>query len=75
MIRCIVEEGGEDLARYLKEIHAELRALREEAHKLRLVNQETQAELARLNYFRRRILDAVDQESEPDVQRVLARLR
>jgi hypothetical protein len=41
MVRLIVKEGGEDLARYLREIHRELAGLREEAHKLRLVNEET----------------------------------
>jgi hypothetical protein len=75
MVRLIVREGGEDLARYLREIHRELAGLREEAHKLRLVNEETKNELSRLNYFRRRILDAVDQEQEPDIQRVRMRLR
>jgi hypothetical protein len=75
MVRLIVKEGGEDLARYLRGIHHELAGLREEAHKLRLVNEETKNELSRLNYFRRRILDAVDEDHDQDALTARSRLQ
>jgi hypothetical protein len=75
MVRLIVREGGEDLARYLRGIHRELAGLREEAHKLRLVNEETKHELSRLNHFRRRILDAVDEDQDHNAVYARQRLK
>lgn len=77
LVERAIAEGGDDMSRYLRELHQELRTLREVAYELRLAikeRDECRRQVEAYERFHKKLLEMIDEQRAHDREIARARL-